>query len=266
MRRFARALVPLLVEGSAAPRHHAIGRISRRSRGLGVADPPARAARHARAAAHRRHERLRPAARRISAASALKGALGFDAVLGTNFGPRSPGTVLTLLYRLAAEAASGTRGLAQPRGGMGALSDALAKAAVAAGVDDPHRARRCARILVEADRAAGVELESGERIAARNAWCRTPIPRPPFCSCWARAHLDTGFVRRVAAPAGPRARGEAAPGARPRAGVQRRRGSRGCAGGCSSRRRSQYLEQRLQSLEVRRVLRGAGHGDHGAHA
>ncbi|MGB7740905.1 MAG: FAD-dependent oxidoreductase, partial [Steroidobacteraceae bacterium] len=31
----------------------------------------------------------------------LKGALALDAVLGTNFGPRSPGTVLTLLYRLA---------------------------------------------------------------------------------------------------------------------------------------------------------------------
>ncbi|HEY1314653.1 MAG TPA: FAD-dependent oxidoreductase, partial [Steroidobacteraceae bacterium] len=35
----------------------------------------------------------------------LKGALGLDAVLGANFGPRSPGTVLTLLYRLAAEVA-----------------------------------------------------------------------------------------------------------------------------------------------------------------
>src|SRR5271168_1265269 len=52
--------------------------------------------------------------------AALKGALGFDAVLGANFGPRSPGTVRTLLYRLAAQAAAGT-GLAQPRGGLGAL-------------------------------------------------------------------------------------------------------------------------------------------------
>jgi len=46
----------------------------------------------------------------------LQGALGFDAVLGTNFGPRSPGTVLTLLYRLAAQAAAGG-GLSQPVGG-----------------------------------------------------------------------------------------------------------------------------------------------------
>jgi phytoene dehydrogenase-like protein len=43
--------------------------------------------------------------------AALKGALGFDAVLGANFGPRSPGTVLTLLYRLAAESAAGGTGL-----------------------------------------------------------------------------------------------------------------------------------------------------------
>ena len=63
----------------------------------------------------------------------LKGALAFDAVLGTNFGPRSPGTVLTLLYRLAAESAAGGSGLSQPKGGMGALCDALAKAAIAAG-------------------------------------------------------------------------------------------------------------------------------------
>jgi phytoene dehydrogenase-like protein len=62
----------------------------------------------------------------------LKGALGFDAVLGTNFGPRSPGTVLTLLYRLAAEAGPAGGNLAQPKGGMGALCDALAKAAAAA--------------------------------------------------------------------------------------------------------------------------------------
>ena len=50
----------------------------------------------------------------------LKGALGFDAVLGTSFGPRSPGTVLTLLYRLAAQG-DGAR-IAQPVGGLGALT------------------------------------------------------------------------------------------------------------------------------------------------
>src|SRR5262249_42784551 len=67
----------------------------------------------------------------------LQGALGFDAVLGTNFGPRSPGSVFTLLYRLAAAGMGRGEGggvlLAQPEGGLGALSRALAAAATAAG-------------------------------------------------------------------------------------------------------------------------------------
>ncbi|MGH8299431.1 MAG: phytoene desaturase family protein, partial [Steroidobacteraceae bacterium] len=51
----------------------------------------------------------------------LKGALGFDAVLGTNLGPRSPGSVFTLLYRLAAGGGAAAS-LAQPAGGLGALT------------------------------------------------------------------------------------------------------------------------------------------------
>ena len=70
----------------------------------------------------------------------LKGALGFDAVLGTNFGPRSPGTVLTLLYRLAAQAAAGG-GLSQPLGGVGALCDALARVRDRARRADPTPCR-----------------------------------------------------------------------------------------------------------------------------
>jgi phytoene dehydrogenase-like protein len=125
----------------------------------------------------------------------LKGALGFDAVLGTNFGPRSPGTVLTLLYRLAAEAAAGSGGLSQPQGGVGALCGALARCAQAAGAtirtSSPVR-----RILVEADSAVGVELESGERIAAR-AVISSADPKTTFLELLGTAHLDTGFVRRV---------------------------------------------------------------------
>ncbi len=70
--------------------------------------------------------------------AALKGALAFDAVLGSNFGPRSPGTVLTLLYRLAAESAAGDLGLSQPKGGMGALCNAVAKAASGCRRRDSH--------------------------------------------------------------------------------------------------------------------------------
>jgi phytoene dehydrogenase-like protein len=127
--------------------------------------------------------------------AALKGALGFDAVLGANFGPRSPGTVLTLLYRLAAESAAGDSGLAQPRGGMGAFCDALAKAAVAAGASIRTQAP-VAGILVEGDRARGVVLESGERIDAGSV-ISSADPKTTFLGLLGARHLDTGFVRRV---------------------------------------------------------------------
>jgi phytoene dehydrogenase-like protein len=126
---------------------------------------------------------------------ALKGALAFDAVLGTNFGPRSPGTVLTLLYRLAAEFAGGPATLSQPQGGVGALCDAVAKAAAAAGATI-RTASPVARILVEDDRSVGVELESGERIAGATV-VSSADPKTTFLKLLGAEYLDTGFVRRV---------------------------------------------------------------------
>jgi phytoene dehydrogenase-like protein len=127
--------------------------------------------------------------------TALKGALGFDAVLGANFGPRSPGTVLTLLYRLAGECAAGASGLSQPKGGMGALCNALARAATAAGATIRTGAP-VASILVEGDRASGVVLESGESISARNV-ISSADPKTTFLRLLGPRYLDTGFVRRV---------------------------------------------------------------------
>ena len=123
----------------------------------------------------------------------LKGALGFDAVLGTNFGPRSPGTVLTLLYRLAAH--DGSSILAQPLGGMGAVSDALAKAATAAGATI-RTAAPVRRISLHEDRVQGVELQSGQTIAA-NVIVSSCDPKTTFLGLLGSEQLDTGFVRRV---------------------------------------------------------------------
>ena len=58
----------------------------------------------------------------------LQAALGMDAILGSNFGPRAPGTVLTLLTRRAGEATT-TGGYRLPIGGLGAFAQALASAA-----------------------------------------------------------------------------------------------------------------------------------------
>jgi phytoene dehydrogenase-like protein len=125
----------------------------------------------------------------------LQGALAFDAVLGTNFGPRSPGTVLTLLCRLAAQGASGSGGLMLPRGGLGALTAALAGAATAAGAEI-RTAATVARILVKDDRAHGVELRSGEQIRADHVVSNAD-PKSSLLGLLGAEHLDTGFVRRV---------------------------------------------------------------------
>ena len=125
----------------------------------------------------------------------LKGALAFDAVLGTNLGPRSPGTVFTLLYRLAA-AGDAAGSLAQPVGGLGALAEAIAAAATGAGATIRYRTP-VARVIVQEDSAAGVVLESGERLEARCV-VSSADPRTTFLRLLGSEHLDTGFVRRVA--------------------------------------------------------------------
>ena len=194
MRRFARALVPVL--GRVPPRlgtsdwadRWALLRLGWQIRALGRRDM---------------RELLRIGGMNVFdllqehfESDALMGALGFDAILGTNFGPRSPGTVLTLLYRLVAEAAGGPAALSQPTGGLGAVCEALAKAASAQGATI-RTAAPVARVCVEADRAVGVELESGERVEAATV-ISSADPKTTFLKLLGARHLDTGFVRRVA--------------------------------------------------------------------
>ena len=120
----------------------------------------------------------------------LKGALGFDAVLGSNLAPRSPGSVFTLLYRMAAGGS-----LSLPGGGMGALSSALAKSAINAGVVIRTGAP-VERILVQEDRTAGVRLQSGEQFLAPVVVSNAD-PKTTFLQLLGPEYLDAGFVRRV---------------------------------------------------------------------
>ena len=126
----------------------------------------------------------------------LQGALAFDAVLGTNFGPRAPGSVFTLLCRMAAAAHADRLAPALPQGGLGALSNALAASARGAGVTI-RTAATVQRIRVERDRAVGVTLSSGESISA-GLVVSNADPKTTFLGLLGSEHLDTGFVRRVA--------------------------------------------------------------------
>jgi phytoene dehydrogenase-like protein len=124
----------------------------------------------------------------------LKGALALDAVMGANLGPRSNNSVLALLHRLSGQAA-GNPGLSIPAGGMGAISEAMAAAARAAGATI-RTGSPVKRITLDVDRVSGVELESGEMITAGTVVSNADPARTLFGLLGAR-HLETGFVHRV---------------------------------------------------------------------
>lgn len=129
----------------------------------------------------------------------LQGTLAFDAVLGSNFGPRSPGSVFTLLYRLATgyrADVTGARGLMQPVGGLGSVAAALAQAATAAGAKI-RTGTLVQQILVENHRATGVRLASGETVAAEIVISNAD-PQTTFLRLLGAQHLDAGFTRRIA--------------------------------------------------------------------
>ena len=94
----------------------------------------------------------------------LKALLSLDSVLGSHMGPRTPNTVFGYLYRRVGEV-FGYTGVAQVKGGMGALGAAMADAARAKGVHIHLDARVCSIDMV-GDRAGGVTLASGEKLEA----------------------------------------------------------------------------------------------------
>jgi phytoene dehydrogenase-like protein len=96
---------------------------------------------------------------------------------------------------MTAESMAGGQGTCLPAGGMGAVADALAGAAQAAGAT-LRTGARVARILVKDDRAAGVLLDNGETLAAHTVISNAD-PRNTFLRLLGTEHLDTGFVRRI---------------------------------------------------------------------
>jgi phytoene dehydrogenase-like protein len=96
----------------------------------------------------------------------IKTTLATDGVIGTNGGPSTPGTAYIMLHHVMGDA-TGTRGLwGFVRGGMGGISDAIARCAIAAGAEI-RTGSGVAKILVRNEHARGVALDSGDEITAR---------------------------------------------------------------------------------------------------
>ncbi len=90
----------------------------------------------------------------------VAGLLAADAIWGSATGPRSPGTVFNLIYRLGHGGS-----ITQPVGGMSALTDLMVEAAQKAGcVLMPET--EATRILLDDDAVSGVATTDGRTITA----------------------------------------------------------------------------------------------------
>jgi phytoene dehydrogenase-like protein len=96
----------------------------------------------------------------------IKAVLGFDAVIGSLVSPYAPGSAYVLLHHLLGEL-NGKLGVwGYAIGGMGAITQAMARVVIEHGA----RIDVCSEIrevIVESDRAVGVVLQNGTSVRAR---------------------------------------------------------------------------------------------------
>jgi len=127
----------------------------------------------------------------------VKAWLGFDAIVGHYASPYTPGSAYILLHHAFGEVNGKKRVWGHAIGGMGAITQAMARAAAAHGVeietDAPVR-----EVLIEKGRAAGVVLEDGRAIRG-NAVAANVNPKLLYTVMIPQTALDPDFLRRMRA-------------------------------------------------------------------
>jgi phytoene dehydrogenase-like protein len=125
----------------------------------------------------------------------VKVTLATDGVIGANGGPRSPGTAYILLHHCMGSVA-GHRGLwGFVRGGMGAVSNAIAASAKSAGATIRTSAP-VKQILASGGTVTGVVLESGEEIRAKVVASNCD-PKRTFLNMVDARELEPGFLDSI---------------------------------------------------------------------
>jgi len=122
----------------------------------------------------------------------IKVTLATDGVIGANGGPRSAGTAYILMHHCMGGVA-GKRGLwGFVRGGMGAVSEAIAASARSRGAEIRCEAA-VSRVLVRDGRAYGVALENGDELHAPVVASNLD-PKATFLRLVEESELDPEFV------------------------------------------------------------------------
>jgi phytoene dehydrogenase-like protein len=96
----------------------------------------------------------------------IKALFGFDAIVGNYASPYAPGSAYVMLHHAFGEV-NGKKGVwGHAIGGMGAIGQAIARAAQQAGAEITLDAG-VREVIVERDRATGVVLDTGETVRAK---------------------------------------------------------------------------------------------------
>src|SRR6266849_257379 len=125
----------------------------------------------------------------------VKAMFGFDAIVGNYASPYTPGTAYVLLHHAFGEVDGRKRIWGHAIGGMGAITQAMARAAAAHGVeietDAPVR-----EVLIEQGRVCGVALDDGRSIRGA-AVAANVNPRLLYTAMVPSGALDADFLHRM---------------------------------------------------------------------
>jgi phytoene dehydrogenase-like protein len=125
----------------------------------------------------------------------IKAAYGFDGIVGNYAGPYAAGSAYVLLHHVFGEV-NGKKGVwGHAIGGMGAITQAMARAATARGVE-VRVASPVREVLIEAGRAVGVVTEKGEVLRARCVVSNLN-PKLLYGSLIDSSQLPEDFGRRI---------------------------------------------------------------------
>jgi len=125
----------------------------------------------------------------------IKGHLCGSSIIGTALGPWSPGSAYVLLHHYMGEVDGSIGAWGYARGGMGAVSGALAGSFKSLGGEIRTDAD-VARVLVENGRATGVVLANGDEVKARLVVSNMDVKRT-FLKTVDPKELPEAFLHRV---------------------------------------------------------------------
>ena len=125
----------------------------------------------------------------------IKAYLALSGIIGTALGPMSPGTAYVLLHHYMGEVDGSVGAWGYARGGMGAVTKALAASFEASGGTIRTEAE-VDRVLVRGGRTVGIVLAGGEEVHGRLVVSNADVKRT-FLKLVEEKELPEPFLRRV---------------------------------------------------------------------